>query len=449
VSAAVFLHAQTPTKNEPLCVATTGQWAPFNLIEEGDITGIGIEYWKMVAQHMGVSYRVEIKTRWQDVLESIKRRTCDLTIATEGTPERESYAIASKPYASYPIVIVTRLDVGFIDDLNQISDETIALPKHYATTEKILRRYKNLKHVVQTENIDEALRLVEEGKAFATVGVLPVVAYKITKGSNDLKISGKTSERFNIGFLVRSDRPELVEKIDRAIDAIPQSERKKFYERWIRYPRHKKSWIEYFAIAGVIFALGSVLLGWYAFRLKRDVKDKTRNERRLKKIASTDVLTRANTRRHTLEYFKKLLREARAGDTTFSIVFFDVDFLKIVNDTYGHDAGDRLLKEVVRTVKEHIRPGDVVGRWGGDEFMIVLPHMHEKEAEKFVERLYRALSRIRIRDDFTVSCSFGYASYRPGDTKASMFKRADTMLYEMKRRHHREKSNETRRKENG
>jgi ABC-type amino acid transport substrate-binding protein len=286
VSVLFFVQAE----ERPLCVAVTDLWAPFNLKDEkGKLTGIGIDYWEAVAERLGVSYRYEIKSRWEDVLRSIEKRTCDLTVATQETTSRTEYARFSVPYVSYPIVIVTRMDVGFVDDIDQIADRTIALPKAYATTEKLLEEYENL-HVLYTNNIDEALRAVSEGKAFATIGVLPVVAYKITRGLDNLKISGKTSQRFHIGFMVRSDRPDLVEALNRVIASFPKDKERALYDNWTLYPQKGIDYRKWSVVIFGMLMIFGILVGGYVVKLKRNVKRcENRTKRRISPLADASL----------------------------------------------------------------------------------------------------------------------------------------------------------------
>ena len=421
--------------NGSVCVATTTQWAPFNMEIDGKPAGIGIDYWNEIAKRMGVTTRFEIKSQWSDVLKSIKERTCDVTIATQMTQSREAYAKLSKPYADYPVMIVTRMDVGFIDSLDQIVDQTVALPVNYATSEAIVEKHPKIK-ALYVNNIDEALQAVSLGRAYATVGILPVVAYKITKHLDNLKISGKTGERFNIGVLVRSDRPELLERINRVIDTIPPQVRQAIYAKWVQYPsptRYIPMWLRWL-IVGVLTVLAGA--GIYIMRLKRDLKHKKVEEYTLKEMAYLDNVTGVYSRAYVIEFFDLMWERAVSGEGGFGIIFFDIDNMKTINDRFGHDKGDEILHTMASRVERHLRQSDVIGRWGGDEFLIVLPDTYENELAKVVTRLENATFGVKLDDESMVSCSFGYATFSKGDTQHTLFKRADKRLYDMKQKHH-------------
>ncbi len=119
-----------------------------------------------------------------------------------------------------------------------------------------------------------------------------------------------------------------------------------------------------------------------------------------------------------------LKREAarvERGEAPFALVLVDLDDFKKVNDTQGHQEGDRLLKEVAQYLVNHVRQEDLVGRWGGEEFALLLPKISGEEAMQVAERIRRGLKRLGITG------SFGVAVYE-GDLN-DLFRKADRALY--------------------
>ena len=110
----------------------------------------------------------------------------------------------------------------------------------------------------------------------------------------------------------------------------------------------------------------------------------------------------------------------------------DIDHFKSVNDTYGHEVGDKTLIDLAKILKQHSRATDIVGRWGGEEFIIILPHTDLSAAIEYADML-----RVKI-EDFTfevidkITASFGVSSFIDEDTSKSIVKRADDALYDAK-----------------
>lgn len=143
-------------------------------------------------------------------------------------------------------------------------------------------------------------------------------------------------------------------------------------------------------------------------------------------LASTDELTGAWSRRFGLEEVERLLIRANREGTALILTFIDVDGLKQVNDVYGHQAGDELLALIGHVVRAHLRPYDVVVRYGGDEFVCATPSMSERQAR---DRFYE-IARVLTQLDAAHSISFGVAAARAGEGLPGLIVRADNDLLE-------------------
>lgn len=150
-------------------------------------------------------------------------------------------------------------------------------------------------------------------------------------------------------------------------------------------------------------------------------------------MAYRDELTGAANRRRLLE---ELAHQAERGDTTtpVSVVFFDLDHFKRVNDTHGHDVGDRVLCVVADVASRVVREGDLVARMGGEEFAIVAPGIDRDDAVGLAERLRRALpEEVESAVGIRATASFGVTTLRPGDDAIDVLRRADARMYAAKR----------------
>jgi len=221
------------THHKILKCISTGNWAPFNVRSETGLQGIAVDYWKLVQKKAGLKSYYKIVDDFGDVLNAIKTKKADITISTTKTEDRAKYAVFSKPYITFPFVIATRNNVGFIENVGLLKDKTIAVGKNY-TAEKILRKYYPHIKIIQAHNINEALKMVNEGKAFAVVDILPVLAYNINRYQfTNLKIAGRLPYDFKLMFMLRKDYADLLPKINQAIDAITQQEKDRISQKWI------------------------------------------------------------------------------------------------------------------------------------------------------------------------------------------------------------------------
>ena len=156
---------------------------------------------------------------------------------------------------------------------------------------------------------------------------------------------------------------------------------------------------------------------------------------RLKFLSRTDELTKILNRRGGLESLQYIKTMAARNKTPFSVIIFDIDHFKAINDNYGHDIGDKMLCEIVARVKDGIRAQDILCRWGGEEFFLVLPQTTRKGLKIIGERLRTLVCEkpyIIHENDIKGSCSFGCAEYKGAEDIDQLLKRADQSLYKAK-----------------
>ncbi len=164
----------------------------------------------------------------------------------------------------------------------------------------------------------------------------------------------------------------------------------------------------------------------------RDVTALKEAEEKLQRLSTTDPLTGAYNRRMFMDMLvREMTRSGRYGEP-FSLLMVDIDHFKKVNDTYGHDAGDRVLVEMVELSMELIRQSDILARWGGEEFMVLLPQTNPDRALALGERLRQRISEYRFTGVGRLTVSIGVAHQQQLDTIDSLLKRVDTALYRAK-----------------
>jgi len=155
--------------------------------------------------------------------------------------------------------------------------------------------------------------------------------------------------------------------------------------------------------------------------------------------ARTDELTGVDNRKALNEKLYLLLDDWQRQNEPFVLILADLDQFKRINDSHGHPAGDRVLETIGESLKQWVREGDMVGRYGGDEFAVLLPKTELEVGLEIAERLRaktsETASRVATRDEqIAVSMSLGVVGARPGDSAESILARADRALYKSKKR---------------
>ena len=164
-----------------------------------------------------------------------------------------------------------------------------------------------------------------------------------------------------------------------------------------------------------------------------DISERKRLEERLRRLAITDPLTGAFNRRYLLQVMEREISRVQRHARPLSLIMFDIDHFKQVNDTFGHERGDAVLKGIAALVRERLRHSDIFVRWGGEEFMVLATETDLSQALALAELLRTALRQSPFPDVGAITISIGVTQYRPNETLDQWLKRVDDLVYQVKR----------------
>jgi len=157
------------------------------------------------------------------------------------------------------------------------------------------------------------------------------------------------------------------------------------------------------------------------------------SDKNFEKISTTDALTNIHNRGSIQERVLNAIKESKRHTQELSLILFDIDDFKKINDTMGHGAGDDVLKKIAKETDAILRDRDSFGRWGGEEFLIVLPQTSQNEALSVAEKVRQLIAGLAFDKGIKVSCSFGVStSKNEHDPYDSLFERADRAMYRAK-----------------
>lgn len=158
-------------------------------------------------------------------------------------------------------------------------------------------------------------------------------------------------------------------------------------------------------------------------------KELTKEKSVLQKLSSRDSLTGLFNRFKLEESFEYEQKQSRRYNTELSIILMDIDDFKSVNDTYGHNVGDIFLKEIAEILKKSFRDVDTVGRWGGEEFLILLPKTNLADSQQIAEEVRKKIELYPFREIGNKTASFGVATLSNNESLSNLLNRADKALY--------------------
>ncbi|WP_114416356.1 diguanylate cyclase [Marinospirillum perlucidum] len=432
---------------EQLRVAVDPDWPPFEYYDsEQRLQGISSDYLDLLERRLGISIELVKGLTWPQVLEAIRAKEVDLLPAVTSTPERRRYLNFTDPLVRSPMVMVTRDSMGYLASMDHLRDLEVMVVKDYVSDELLSQDTLDL-NLLRVASAEEALQRVASGEGDVFVGNLAVVSNLIkTQGLANLKISGQAPYSFDLSMAVRDDWPLMVSIVEKALASISPEEHTRIYNRWVNAGGDEGlPWRRILPGAAALLSL-LLLLGIYSLHLvKLNRKIQRVNQQltfteaelreknaELEHLSITDKLTGCYNRHYLDRVLEEQLTFAQRYQRPLSLILFDLDFFKRVNDEQGHQVGDLVLTTFADLVAQRIRSSDVFGRWGGEEFLLICPETDLQQAAQVAEKIRKATAMeyffqgIHQTVSAGVVCNQGYAS------PDQLLSATDQLLYEAK-----------------
>lgn len=419
-------------KNNDFTLLTESNFVPFSFKNLNELIGIEIDFWKLISEKLSKPFNIEevIKDNFLNIFSnSIKVKF----VYNFEKPFSDKF-LYSNSIAKIPIALATKNNINFISDLASLNDVKIAVLKDLNITETLKKNYPNITFV-EISSIDDGIYRLKNNMIFALIDNLYVLSHKIEKlVAGELKINSTLDYKINIFLEVKKRNEQFIKIINNTIDSLSDNEKNAIINNYQLILYHNN--IDYVYLLKFIIPL-IVLLSIFIFfnyRLKNEIKRREEIEIKLSNLANNDSLTGIFNRRKIEELCEIEIKRSDRYSNELSIIFFDVNDFKIINDKLGHHKGDEVLIKIAEVIGQNIRSTDYFGRWGGDEFLIVLPQTNLYKTEIIITTLENLLNDINIdlKIDAKVSCSFGLSQYEEDDTLDTFIKRADESMYKNK-----------------
>jgi len=403
-------------------------WMPFEKFNyNGKHVGMTAEYFDLLREMVEIPIKVIKSNTWAETVQLAKARKCDIYSLAMETPERKKYMDFTSPYLSIPLVLATQMDVPFISDMKHIENKNIGIVKDYAFNEIIRRKYPNI-NVFDVKNINDGLQKVANGELFGFIGTIASIGYVFQHDYiGELKITGKFDEKWELGIGTRNDEPLLLGIFQKAINSISDNEHQNILNKFIAIKYEKGTDYDLvIKILVTVFILASIGLYFYR-RLSLTNKELKLLQHKLVEQANRDPLTNLYNRRYIYDVASNLLNIAKREKTDVGIIMIDIDNFKQINDNYGHAVGDEVIKKLSNILTLNTRESDIIARFGGEEFVILLPHTDAEGSTKIASKLRKLVEK----ENFTVSLGVDNILYEDKDIDESL-NRADKALYKAK-----------------
>lgn len=413
---------------------------------DGAHTGVSSEFMKMLSEKLGLPLQMVPTRSWDESLILAKRRQCDLLAMAVNSQGAEEGIRLTAPWLSPELVIATGHDQIYVPDIKQIGERKIGVAGNSLALGILRTAYPQM-DIVETDSVANGLKAVEKGRLFGFVDILPVIGRALeTDAIKGVKISGNIGLKADFSLGVRDDDPRLAAILERTVASLDRGAIENVYKRWLAVAYVERIDYGYLwqLLAGVFVASLFML---YHYRKNLRVTEALRtahadvaaaNKRLdeqnqiLDRLARTDSLTGLLNRHAINEHLIEEWRRFQRYGTSFAVILLDIDHFKALNDSLGHQAGDEALKQLAATLKQHTRESDLVGRWGGEEFLIICPSTPLEGARRLAELLRVELPKAADIESHRLTASFGVAVIQAGETADQLVRRSDILLYQAK-----------------
>ncbi len=413
-------------EKQEITMCVNPDWMPFEAIQDGEHIGIAADIFALFAERLPISIKLIETETWAESVKKVQDRTCDIFSLASETPTRKQFVDFTDSYVDFPIVMATKMDKICIENIEQVKNKKIGIVKGYAHAEILRNKIAGI-NIVDVDSITDGLTQVANGKLYGYIDNLMVIALQIQKQfTGELKISARLDEKVELGVGTRNDEPILNEIFAKLVNSIKEDEKQSIYNKWVSVKHETGFNYRLFQQMLLGFFIVVVAFLFHAYKVRQHNKS-------LKKLSQTDSLTQLCNRvemdRVLLQQYENLIRYG----TDCGIIILDIDYFKRVNDKWGHQMGDKILIEFADILRINTRLTDVVSRWGGEEFLIVCPHINIQKTKLLAEKLLAEIRVSKYSHGQKMTASCGVGSLKPKLSIAQNIEIVDVALYHAKK----------------
>ncbi len=424
------------TTKKQINVCVPPERMPFSAMRGNQVIGMTADFLEIFGERLKIPFHINPALSSEDAAKQVETGGCDIVPMISKTLARKTRLDFTSAFMDYNVVIISREDFPFIPGIPGLKSKKTAMVAAGNIIEKVIEKYPELDYIL-VETIEECLIDVSTGQLDAAILSLPVASHYIREtGLTNLKVAGHSSIKEDMRIGVQKDNKQLHSIMSKVVRSLNHSELDMIYQKWLGSELEHKTdytlWWKSMSIAGIILVL---VIGWNRklSRLNKEVAIAHETLRQktdeLEHISITDSLTGVFNRRHIDAVFELELKRSTRHDRDLSIILLDIDFFKAVNDTFGHQIGDTVLKQFATLVKNNIRATDILGRWGGEEFLIICPEINLQNAVHMAWTLCRSIASEGFGVAGPQTASFGVTSHKKKEKTQAMISRTDKALY--------------------
>jgi polar amino acid transport system substrate-binding protein len=403
--------------------------------------GIAPDIFNHIHQELHIPFQQLNAKNIEESITSLITAQADVIPAIVPTSEYQDTLAFTKPYIRLPMVIATRGSQFFIGDLSDIQNKHIGIMPPSSQYEQLKSSYPNVEFV-EVESVKAGLTKVRDNEMFGFIGTVPAIAYAIKQHNfYNLRITGTIKEQLPIAAATLRYDHSLRTLLDHAVMSIDEEKKSEIIDHWVvvQMEENIDRSLLWQVLAGAAILILIVML--WAHKVKRlhsQISEAyellEQKNRELERLSTVNQLTGLYNRHKTDQELEAEIQRAERYGRPLSVIMFDIDWFKSVNDNYGHPAGDTVLRKIAALLRNRIRSTDIAGRWGGEEFLIICPETEIEGARELAEQIRADIAEFDFSISQSITISAGVATYTVDETIERLIHRVDEYLYAAKHR---------------
>lgn len=437
-----------------LRVAGDNNYPPYEFVDEkGNYKGFNIDIMRAIAIEEGIEIEI-IPMPWNQAMYSLGAEKVDAIQGMSKTPTRESKFLFTVPVVKNSQAIFVLKNTNYISGIEDLNGIKVAFQKSDINEELL----NEISEVIlrPKDNQKDGMEALLNGEVEAFLGNRQTGLYYLQKmkKADMVKIVGEPMGEVEYGPVTTKDKQEVADILNRGIKEIKRNGTyDKIYQKWFGEEYYGKKDLfkvykkQIVVIVFVILLVFFILSGWNK-QLATEVEKRTSeleeanknlisHQEQIYKLAYYDAITDLPNRLYLAKIFTDTLEETKKKGNKLAVLYFDIDRFKDINDTLGHDTGDHILNLVGKRIENIIKDGDILARFGGDEFLILMKDIEdENEVVEFAKQVLDKMSQPFLMNRYKhfLTASVGVSIYPEGGKDlTTLVKNADMAMYRAKK----------------
>lgn len=393
-------------------------WYPLSYTDNGTHKGLSADLIKRIQNHSGLSFVLHNTNSWSESYSEILNGGCDVIFDIQSTEKRRKHLVFSDVIYKSELVFVTNKQERYITDPKAfVRNNRLGLVDEYGPSDSL-----NIQNASYYRSLKSGLIALFNNEIDAMVDSSEVMQYILMEEFPGFSINSGTGVYWELRAAVKKENASIIKEINPAIAAISTDELNQLRQKWFWYKEPKPEFQWLYQISPVLLLLCFAIYYFYSQGV------------RLKALSVKDELTSQLNRRGINKSLRLAYSLFLRANINFSIIIIDIDHFKVINDKHGHLEGDNVLKSLSQLLQHQLRNSDTLGRWGGEEFMIICFNTELNDAVAIAERLRATIEKDMKVDGKSLTASFGIADIEssPGAGIDNLIRVADERLYQAK-----------------